>query len=93
MEISKIKAGLGLVLLIVGYVTAWIVYEVQVVLAMIPVILIVVAGTYFLFTQFSIAVADGILKNERLLYKKGNMVAYSQIIFKLQDTAKELFLA
>lgn len=92
-KFSKIKAGLGLVLLIVGYVTAWIVYEVQVVLAMIPVILIVVTGTYFVFTQFSIAVADRILKNERVLYKKTNMVAYSQMIFKLQDTAKVLFLA
>jgi putative ABC transport system permease protein len=92
-KFSKIKAGLGLVLLIIGYGIAWFVPGGLVPLAMIPVILIVIAGTYFLFTQLSIAIADWILKNERALYKKTNMVAYSQIIFKLQDTAKVLFLA
>lgn len=62
-------------------------------LAMIPVVLIVIAATYFLFTQFSVAIANKILNNENILYKKTNMVAYSQMIFKLQDTAKVLFLA
>ena len=88
-KFSKIKAGLGLVLLIIGYGIAWFVPGGLVPLAMIPVILIVIAGTYFLFTQLSIAIADWILKNERALYKKTNMVAYSQIIL-LQDTAKVL---
>lgn len=60
---------------------------------MIPVVLIVIAATYFLFTQFSVAIANKILNNENILYKKTNMVAYSQMIFKLQDTAKVLFLA
>lgn len=92
-KFSKIKAGLGLVLLIVGYGVAWFVPGGLVPLAMIPVILIVAAGTYFLFTQFSIAIANRILKNEKVLYKKTNIVAYSQIIFKLQDTAKVLFMA
>lgn len=66
-KFSKIKAGLGLVLLIIGYGIALFVPGGLVPLAMIPVILIVVAGTYFLFTQLSIAIADWILKNERAL--------------------------
>ncbi len=37
--------------------------------------------------------ANRILKNESILYKKTNLVAYSQMIFKLQDTAKVLFIA
>ncbi len=90
---SKTKAILGVVLLIVGYATAWLVEGVLVPLAMIPVTLIVIAGTYFLFTQFSVAVANRILNNKNILYKKTNIVAYSQMIFKLQDTAKVLFLA
>ena len=92
-EFSKAKAILGITLLIIGYITAWFVHDVAVVLAMIPVTLIVIIGTYFLFTQFSIAVANRILRNEKLLYNKTNLVAYSQMIFKLQDTAKVLFLA
>ncbi len=92
-EFSKPKAILGVVLLLIGYITAWFVQGVLVPLAMIPVTLIVIVGTYFLFTQFSIAIANRILKNKNMLYKKTNLVAYSQMIFKLQDTAKVLFLA
>ncbi|WP_025640868.1 ABC transporter permease [Schnuerera ultunensis] len=92
-KFSKPKAMLGIGLLLIGYITAWIVQGIAVPLAMIPVTLIVIIGTYFLFTQFSIAVANKILRNESILYKKTNLVAYSQMIFKLQDTAKVLFLA
>jgi len=92
-KFSKRKAILGIVLMIIGYTAAWLVKGVLVPLAMMPVTLIVIAGTYFLFTQFSIALANKILKNENILYKKSNLVAYSQMIFKLHDTAKVLFLA
>lgn len=92
-KFSKPKAALGIVFLFIGYTTAWLVQGIGVPLAMIPVTLIVIIGTYFLFTQFSIAVANRILRNESILYKKTNLVAYSQMIFKLQDTAKVLFLA
>ena len=92
-KFSKAKSILGVVLMVIGYGTAWIVEGIAVPLAMIPVILIVVAGTYFIFTQFSIAIANKILKNENIIYKKTNIIAYSQMIFKLQDTAKVLFAA
>ena len=92
-KFSKPKAILGIILLLIGYTTAWLVQGIAVPLAMIPVTLIVIVGTYFLFTQFSIAVANRILRNKSILYKKTNLVAYSQMIFKLQDTAKVLFLA
>lgn len=92
-KFSRPKAILGIVLITIGYTTAWFVTDLLVVLAMIPVTLIVIAGTYFIFTQFSIAVANWILKTESILYKKTNLVSYSQMIFKLQDTAKVLFLA
>lgn len=90
---SRLKAILGVILLLIGYIAAWFVQGIAVPLAMIPVTLIVIIGTYFLFTQFSIAVANRILRNESILYKKNNLIAYSQMIFKLQDTAKVLFLA
>lgn len=92
-KFSIAKSILGVGLVVSGYVIAWLVSGAYVVLAMIPVILIVVAGTYFIFTQFSIAVANMIRKNKRIFYSKTNMVAFSQMIFKLQDTAKVLFLA
>lgn len=92
-KFSNKKSAFGVVLLLIGYVTAWFVDGAFVVLAMIPVVSIVVLGTYFIFTQFSIALANKLTKNPELFYKKTNMVAFSQMIFKLKDTAKVLFLA
>lgn len=92
-KFSKFKSLLGLGLLIIGYVTAWIVDDEFVILAMIPVVLIVVAGTYFIFTQFSILLANKLTNNKKIFYNRTNMVAFSQMRFKLKDTAKVLFLA
>ncbi|AFS77368.1 ABC transporter permease protein [Gottschalkia acidurici 9a] len=92
-EFSKTKAILGIALIVVGYIVAWNAYDVVVIIAMLPVIFIVSIGTYFTFTQLSIAVANKILKSKKVLYNKINIVAFSQMIFKLQDTAKVLFLA
>ena len=46
-KFSKRKAILGIVLMIIGYTAAWLVKGVLVPLAMMPVTLIVIAGTYF----------------------------------------------
>ncbi|WP_353093082.1 ABC transporter permease [Tissierella praeacuta] len=92
-KFSKAKSIIGVALLVLGYGTAWFVKGALVPLAMLPVIFIVIIGTYFTFTQFSIAVANKILKNKDIIYKKTNLISYSQMIFKLQDTAKVLFAA
>lgn len=92
-KFSRRKSALGVILLVIGYVTAWIVDGALVILAMIPVVLIVVLGTYFIFTQFSIALANKLTNNKEIFYNKTNMIAFSQMIFKLKDTAKVLFLA
>ncbi|MGJ0847234.1 ABC transporter permease [Tissierella praeacuta] len=92
-QFSRIKSILGVGLLVLGYGIAWIVKGAFVPLAMLPVIFIVIIGTYFTFTQFSIAIANRILKSKDIIYKKTNLISYSQMIFKLQDTAKVLFAA
>ena len=61
---SRKKAALGIVLLLVGYVIAWLVDGALVIFAMIPVVLIVILGTYFVFTQFSIALANKLTSNK-----------------------------
>ncbi|KNF09595.1 ABC transporter permease protein [Gottschalkia purinilytica] len=90
---SIFKSLIGITLLIVGYVLAWNAYGVSVISRMIPVTLIVIAGTYFIFTQFSILLTNLLKKNITRFYTKTNIVAVSQMIFKLKDTAKVLFLA
>ncbi len=90
---SKFKSLLGIGLLIIGYSAAWIVDGAFVVFAMIPVVLIVVAGTYFVFTQFSLLLASRLTNNKTIFHNRTNLVAFSQMRFKLKDTAKVLFLA
>lgn len=90
---STWKSVLGVLLLLVGYIVAWNVYGGYVPVAMLPVIAIVTLGTYLVFTQFSIAVANRINNSPKLFYNKTNMIAFSQMIFKLQDTAKVLYTA
>ncbi|HEY4543570.1 MAG TPA: ABC transporter permease, partial [Tissierellaceae bacterium] len=90
---SKAKAMLGIFLLVLGYVSAWIVYGGFVVLALIPVTITVIVGTYFFVTQFSLYFVDKLNKNKRLKYSGTNIVSFSQLSYKLQDTAKVLFLA
>lgn len=92
-EFSKLKALIGVLLLILGYALAWVVEGAMVVLGMIPITLIVIAGTYFLFTQFSIFLANKIKGSKFVIYNKTNLIAYSQLIFKLKDTARVMFLA
>ena len=77
----------------IGYRIAWVVEDAMVILAMIPVTLIVIGGTYFLFTQFSILLANKIRGSRRAVYNKTKLISYSQLIFKLKDTAKVMFLA
>ncbi len=90
---SKAKALIGISLLILGYISAWIVYGGFVVLAMIPVTITVIVGTYFFITQFSLYFVDRLNANKKLKYSGTNIVSFSQLSYKLQDTAKVLFLA
>ncbi len=92
-KFSKSKAILGLVLLLLAYGVAWIVDGVMVPLAMIPVTTVTIVASYFLFTQFSIYMADKLKRSKKVIYNKINLISYSQIIFKLKDTAKVMFLA
>ncbi|KNF09593.1 ABC-type transport system, involved in lipoprotein release, permease component [Gottschalkia purinilytica] len=92
-KFSVLKSLLGVGLLGAGYFIASTIKPIQVVAAFIPVILLVITGTYFIFTQFSLAITTRLRNNKSIFYKQTNMIALSQMIFKLKDTAKVLFLA
>lgn len=59
---------------------------------MLPIIGLVVLGTYFLFTQSSVAVLKGLQTRKKIHYKNTNMIIISQLMFKLKDNATVLFL-
>ncbi|MFC4556835.1 FtsX-like permease family protein [Virgibacillus kekensis] len=58
---------------------------------MIPILLLVIPGTYFLFTQFSVAVISIIKKNKSYYFKGSNMLTVSDLAFKMRDNARLLF--
>lgn len=90
-KFSKPLAILGVLMVAAGYALAWF-SNMLIIFTMFPILGLTVAGTYLLLNQFSIAVTKGLQQNKRIFYKKTNMIVISQIIYKLRDNAKVLFL-
>ncbi|MDQ0060726.1 ABC transporter permease [Paenibacillus harenae] len=55
------------------------------------VLVTVVIGTYFLFTQLSVLFLRFIQKRRGVYYKRTNMIVYSQLGYKIKDNARILF--
>lgn len=56
-----------------------------------PILITVVIGTYFLFTQLSVFLLRIIQKRHGLFYKRTNMLVFAQLGFKIRDNARILF--
>ncbi|KAB2331090.1 ABC transporter permease [Bacillus mesophilum] len=89
---SVFLSMIAAILLIVGYVTAVLVKGIFVVYAMIPVILVVVIGTYLLFTQLSVFIIRLLKRNKSIFWKKTNMLLFSDLSFRMKDNARTFFL-
>ncbi|SFJ96771.1 MULTISPECIES: FtsX-like permease family protein [unclassified Bacillus (in: firmicutes)] len=55
-------------------------------------VVLVVIGTYFLFTQLSVYVMHALKKNEHTFFKKTNLLTISELIYRLRDNAKTFFI-
>lgn len=75
-----------------GYFTALKVEGVQVVVALLPVVIVVVIGTYFLFTQVSVFMIRRLKKRENFFWRKTNMLLLSDLSFRMKDNARTFFL-
>ncbi|SHH81685.1 ABC transporter permease [Virgibacillus chiguensis] len=51
---------------------------------------LIIPGTYFLFTQFSIALTSFLQSRKRIFYKRLNLLIISDLTYKLKDNAKLL---
>lgn len=58
---------------------------------MLPVIGLTVVGTYFLFTQGSIAAVRMLQRRKPFYYRRTHLLTISQLAFKLKDNARVLF--
>ncbi|MCG5104562.1 ABC transporter permease [Oceanobacillus alkalisoli] len=88
---SVVLSLLAAVLLAVGYGVALTVKGDKVVFAMIPVTVIVIIGTYFLFTQLSVFIINRLKKRKGLFWKKTNLVLFSDLAHRMKDNARTFF--
>lgn len=89
---SKWLVTLAAVTLVAGYAMAYFSNTSTLALFMFPVLGLVVLGTYFLFTQGSVAIFRRLQKNRSIYYKRTNLITLSQLIFKMKDNARVLFM-
>lgn len=90
-KFSKIKAIIGILLIASGYIVG-IFSKALIIVTMFPILIVVIIGTYFLFTQFSVYFTNKLQNNKTIYYKGINFITLSQIIYKLKDNSKILFI-
>ncbi|MBM7603118.1 putative ABC transport system permease protein [Metabacillus crassostreae] len=79
-------------LLGIGYAVALMAKGVVVITVMVPVILLVIAGTYLMFTQLSVFVIGRLKKKESFFWYKTNMLLFSDLAFRMKDNARTFFM-
>ncbi|MBS4192041.1 ABC transporter permease [Bacillus sp. FJAT-49705] len=90
---SLVLVILGVLLLIGGYLLAAVSNLVILFFSMIPILVLVILGTYLLFGQLSTAVLYRLRDSSSLYWKKTNMTTISMLVFKIKDNARILSIA
>ncbi|PMC35889.1 ABC transporter permease [Bacillus sp. UMB0899] len=83
---------LACVLIGIGYTVALIVEGLQVVAALLPVVIVVILGTYLLFTQLSVYIIRKFKNKNNVFWRKTNMILLSDLSFRMKDNARTFFL-
>ncbi|WP_127531769.1 ABC transporter permease [Paenibacillus kobensis] len=74
-----------------GYYLAYTMNMSNAIVYMLPVVALVVAGTFFLFTQASVIIFRWLQRRKSVYYKQTNLMTISQLVFKMKDNARILF--
>ncbi|MGP4042569.1 ABC transporter permease [Gracilibacillus sp. D59] len=90
-KFSWIFAIIGFGLVIAAYYLAWTADMMNIGLRMMPILGLIIPGTYLLFTQFSVLFIHLLKKNKGLYFKKTNLLTVSELGYKLKDHARLLF--
>ncbi|TVY02197.1 FtsX-like permease family protein [Cohnella terricola] len=75
-----------------GYAIALSVKGTMVVVAMIPVTMMVIVGTYFLFTQLSVYAINKSRNKRSFFWRKTNMLFLSDLAYRMKDNARTFFM-
>ncbi|MBO1513672.1 ABC transporter permease [Metabacillus bambusae] len=82
----------AILLLGCGYITALLAIGMAVTVVMVPVVIVVIIGTYLLFTQLNVYVIRKLKNKEAIFWKKTNMVLFSDLSFRMKDNARTFFM-
>ena len=89
---SKLLSLLAIILIGAGYFLAMTAKEDQVVIRFLPVVCLVIVGTYFLFTQLSVYVLKSMQRKPEHNWIGNKLISRSNLIFRLKDNARVFFL-
>ncbi|TCM96964.1 putative ABC transport system permease protein [Paenibacillus sp. BK033] len=89
---SALLSWLALLLIVGGYAAALAAKGMIVFYAMIPVTVVVIIGTYFLFTQLSVYAVHKGRKSRSIFWRKTNIVLLSDLAYRMKDNARTFFM-
>lgn len=75
-----------------GYITSILVEGMVVALAFIPVTIMVIIGTYFLFTQLSVFIITRLKRRPNFFWRKTNLLTLADLSFRMKDNARTFFI-
>ncbi|MEH7462943.1 ABC transporter permease [Bacillus thuringiensis] len=82
----------GLLSIIVAYVLCFQVTFMNLTVYFLPIVGLTIVGTYFLFTQGSVVLLKALQKRKSLFYKQPNLFVISNLVYKMKDNARFLFV-
>ncbi|WP_024122960.1 FtsX-like permease family protein [Bacillus halotolerans] len=89
---SKWLTVLSLLCLAGGYYLSATANAIDMMFRVFPILILVLIGTYFFFTQSSVAFFRMLYRKKHSFYKGTNIIVRSNMIFRLKDHARMLFL-
>ncbi|MEJ9221573.1 ABC transporter permease [Paenibacillus glucanolyticus] len=85
LAVFLIAAGYGMVM-------AFAILQIFNLLLLLGGVVLVITGTYFLFTQFSVYFMRYLQKRERFFFRKTNLLTVSELLYRIKDNAVMFFL-
>ncbi|OUS72727.1 hypothetical protein B1748_24400 [Paenibacillus sp. MY03] len=89
---SRWLVALAAACLLSGYAMAYMMDSNSFVVLSLPILVTVVVGTYFLFTQLSVLFIGWIQNRKGIYYGRTNMLIFAQLGYKIRDNARILFV-
>ncbi|MCR8844019.1 ABC transporter permease [Paenibacillus sp. SC116] len=89
---SLLLSLLAVLLLVASYVLSYMATAGTIGYLMLPVVLMTIIGSYFLFTQLSVFLVHLLKRNDRLFLYKTNMLTISDLAYRMKDNARMFFM-